>query len=398
MSNQQLGTVEAIRLVAGREIRAKVFAKSFIWTTIATVAAIILGGVLYSFLGSSEPDRVGVLPASAALGGPVESVSTASGTEVEIVDVADRERGEQMLRDGDLDVLVLSADEEVSLLVADELNSSLTSVFAALAQQQALSGEIEELGGDPSRVGEVVATAAPTVEALEEPAERDGGQIAAGFIAGILIFMALMTTGQMVAQGVVEEKSSRVVELLLATLRPWQLMAGKVLGIGAVGLIQVVAIVVAAAGTALGFGLVDTSSLAVGPTAVWALVWFVLGYATYALAMAGLAALVSRQEDVGSALTPVMMLMMVPYIIGVSVAPWDPDNVLVVVLSYIPFCSPMLMPMRIALGSASTLEALLAVGLTLVLLPLLVWLAGRLYSRGVLRTGARIKLLAALRS
>src|SRR5690606_11737527 len=163
---------------------------------------------------------------------------------------------------------------------------------------------------------------------------------------------ALMTTGQMVAQGVVEEKASRVVELLLATVRPWQLMAGKVLGIGIVGLVQMLAIVVAAAGTALGFGMVETSSLAVGTTAAWALVWFILAQATAALDMARLAALVSRQEDVGSALSPVMMLMMVPYIIGVSVAPWDPDNLLVVVLSYIPFCSPMLMPMRIALGTA----------------------------------------------
>ncbi|MNW56561.1 ABC-2 family transporter protein [compost metagenome] len=207
-----------------------------------------------------------------------------------------------------------------------------------------------------------------------------------------------MTCGQLVAQGVVEEKTSRVVELLLATIRPWQLMAGKVLGIGAIGLLQLVVVVGGGVGTAFALGLVDASSVNLGATAAWVLVWFVIGFVMYSLALAALAALVSRQEDVGSVITPVLMLMMIPYIIGISIGPWDPENPLVVWLSYIPFCSPLLMPIRIALGTVETWEILLAVGLSLALVPVLVWLAGKIYSNAVLRTGGRIKLKDALRA
>ncbi len=152
-------------------------------------------------------------------------------------------------------------------------------------------------------------------------------------------------------------------------MRPWQLMAGKVLGIGLVGLGQVALVVLAGVGTALGLGLVDTSTIDLGTAAAWALVWFVVGFVSYALLMAGLGALVSRQEDVGAVTTPVTFLMIVPYIVGVSVAPWAPDNPLVVWLSYVPLCSPLLMPVRIALGSAEPWEALVALGLSVAVIP-----------------------------
>ncbi len=395
-SGAALATRDAIRLVAMREIRAKMFAKSFVVTTLATMAAILAGGILYAFLGSAEPSRIGVLPGDERAAAVV-GIAAASDRDIEIKQVSSREAGEKKLEGGDLDVLLAHGDPGLTLVVDEELSDGLTTMFAALAQQEALAGEIQGLGGDPSRVGDVVAASAPTIERLNATDEKDGGQIFAGFAVGILIFMALMTTGQMVAQGVVEEKSSRVVELLLATVRPWQLMAGKVIGIGAVGLVQMFALVITGAATAVGFGLLDGTEVALGSTAAWALVWFVLGYASYALLMAGLAALVSRQEDIGPALAPVMMIMMVPYLIGVSLAPWDPDHPVVVALSYIPFAAPMLMPMRIALGDVALWEILVSAGLTVALLPALVWIAGRLYSRGILRTGARISLLDALR-
>jgi ABC-2 type transport system permease protein len=280
--------------------------------------------------------------------------------------------------------------------VHTELPDALAPVLGSLAQQEALSSAVTELGGDPGEVGREIAQAAPAVTALEPEPERDSAQVVAGFVAGILLFISLMTAGQLVAQGVVEEKSSRVVELLLATVRPWQLMAGKVLGIGVIGLTQVVLVVGAGAGTAALLGLVDASSINLGATALWVIIWFVIGFAMYALALAALAALVSRQEDVGSVTAPVMTLMMVPYLIGVSIAPWDPTNPLVVILSFVPFCAPMLMPIRIALGEVAPWEVAVSLGLSLALIPVLVWLAGRIYSNAVLRSGGRVKLREAL--
>ncbi|GED10695.1 ABC transporter permease [Cellulosimicrobium cellulans] len=390
----------AIRLVASREIMTRLRSKSFVWLTVILVGAVVLGGFVLNAASSSGPtaERVGVTPQTAALAESIEATGGTLGTEVETVDVADEAAGEAQVQDGDLDALVTGTADAPTVVVDTELSPGLTAVFTTLAQQTALSDAVAELGGDPAQVAGDIATAEPTVRTIGEPSEFDPTRYVTGLVTGILLFMAIMISGQLIAQGVVEEKTSRVVELLLSTVRPWQLMAGKVLGIGLVGLGQVALVVLAGVGTALGLGLVDTSTINLGTAALWALVWFVVGFVSYALLMAGLGALVSRQEDVGAVTTPVTFLMIVPYIVGVSVAPWAPDNPLVVWLSYVPLCSPLLMPVRIALGSAETWEALLALGLSLAVIPVLVWLAAKIYSNAVLRTGARVKLKDALRT
>lgn len=398
-AHSPVSTWGAVSLVAGREISTRIRSKAFVWTTVALLAGVVLGGFLLSVVGNQGPaaQQVGVTSDAQALGPQLEAAGSAVGTEIQVSEVSETE-GRERLADGDLDALVVGTPGSFTVVVKEELGTTLTPVFTGLAQQAALSGAIADLGGDPSAVAQEIASAAPRVETLEPTEERDPAQIVTGMVGGILIFIALMTCGQLVAQGVVEEKTSRVVELLLATIRPWQLMAGKVLGIGAIGLIQLVVVVGGGVGTALALGLVDASSVDLGATAAWVLVWFVIGFVMYSLALAALAALVSRQEDVGSVITPVLTLMMIPYIIGISIGPWDPENPLVVWLSYVPFCSPLLMPIRIALGTVETWEILLAVGLSLALVPVLVWLAGKIYSNAVLRTGGRIRLKDALRA
>ena len=386
----------AVRMIAGREISTRIRSKAFIWTTVALVAGVVVGGVLLH-LATDKDDgyTVGLLPTAAPAEEALTATAAASDVAVTAPEVTDRAAGEQQLRDGDIDALVTSTDP-FTVVVHESAPEPLAPVFASVAQQLALSTAITDLGGNPAEVGAQIASAAPQVVALEPPPERDGAQVAAGFIAGILLFITLMSAGQLVAQGVVEEKSSRVVELLLATVRPWQLMAGKVLGIGLIGLAQIVLVVGAGAGTAAALGLVDASNVDVGMTALWVVIWFIVGYTTYALALGALAALVSRQEDVGSVTAPVIAVMMIPYIIGVSIAPWDPTNPLVVILSFIPFCAPLIMPIRIALGEVAPWEVALSLGLSLAVIPVLVWLAGRVYSNAVLRSGGRIKLREAL--
>ena len=394
---QPVSTAEAVRMVAGREITTRVRSKAFVWTTIALVAGIVLGGVAVHFAtaGGDEGQAVGLTSDATDASEILVGTGQVSGVTVTTREVPDQAAGEQLLRDDSIDALVTSLDP-FTVVVKESVPESLTPVFASVAQQAALSSAITDLGGNPASVSSQIAASTPTVTALEPPPERDSGQIAAGFISGILLFVTLMTAGQLVAQGVVEEKSSRVVELLLATVRPWQLMTGKVLGIGFIGLMQIVLVVVAGAGTAAALGLVDASNLNVGLTALWVVIWFIIGFTTYALALGALAALVSRQEDVASVTAPVMTLMMVPYIIGVSIAPWDPTNPLVVALSFIPFCAPLIMPIRIALGEVAPWEVAVSLGLSIAVIPVLIWLAGRVYSNAVLRSGGRIKLKDAL--
>lgn len=391
-------TWSMVWLVALREIRTRVLSKVFVLTSALFVVAIVGGGAFLAFFGpdSQEASRLGVTPDAAALEPALVSVAEASGTDLEIEHV-DARAVEQQVRDGDLDAVLSGSLPDLEVTVESDLDPALRTVIVAVVQQEALAGEISGLGGDPAAVAQQVAASEPRVVSLDDEEERDPAQIAAGFVAGILIFIALMGGGQRVAQGVVEEKSSRVVELLLATMRPWQLMAGKVLGNVVVGLLEIGVIVVAALATAWGFDLLEASSLDLGAVAGWMLVWFLVGFVMYALLLASLAALVSRQEDVGSVISPVIAIMMVPYIVGVSIAPWNPESTLVEVLSYIPFCSPFIMPIRIALGTAGTTDVLIALALSLVLIPALVWLSGRIYSNAILRTGARVSLLQALR-
>jgi ABC-2 type transport system permease protein len=338
-----------------------------------------------------------VTPRTAALEQPLKDVARANDESVRVVRVADDAAAEAAVRDEDADAALTGSAADFTVVVRSRPDPQQYAMLTVLRQQAALSAAVTELGGDPTQVAARLAAATLTVKALDAAPERDGGQIAAGYIAGILLFLALQTTAQLVSQGVVEEKSTRVVELLLSTIRPWQLMAGKVLGIGLIGLLQVVLVAGAAAGTALALGLLDTSSLDLGATIAWALVWFVVGFVTFSLALAALASLVSRQEDVASVTAPVLVLMVIPYIIGISIAPWDPTNPIVVALSFIPFAAPMVMPIRIALGTVETWEVLVSLGLSIAVIPLLVWGAGRIYSNAVLRTGARVRLSEALR-
>ena len=393
-----MSALETIRLVAGREVATRIRSKAFLWTTGVLVAAIVAGGVVLDLaLGSSSATSVAVTPQTAALEQPLEDVARANDETVTVVRVADDAAAEAAVRDEDADAALTGSPADFTVVVRSQPDPQQYAMLTVLRQQAALSAAVTELGGDPAQVAAQLASATLTVKALDPAPERDGGQIAAGYIAGILLFLALQTTAQLVSQGVVEEKSTRVVELLLSTIRPWQLMAGKVLGIGLIGLLQVVLVAGAAAGTALALGLLDTSSLDLGTTIAWALVWFVVGFVTFSLALAALASLVSRQEDVASVTAPVLVLMVIPYIIGISIAPWDPTNPIVVALSFIPFAAPMVMPIRIALGTVETWEVLVSLGLSLAVIPLLIWGAGRIYSNAVLRTGARVRLRDALR-
>lgn len=385
-------------LVAGREVRQRIFAKSFIWSTVVLVVLIVAGVVAAAVIGQDEKVlHVGVTSQTQPLGDAVIATSASFGATTEVTTVTEDD-GRAQVADESLDALVTGTPESFQVIVKSSLDDTLGSVFSVLAQQAALAEQIRELGGDPATVGSEVAGATADVVSLDPPPAVDGSQILSGYIVGILLFISLQICGQMVAQGVVEEKTSRVVELLLATVRPWQLMAGKVLGIGAIGLLQVLVLVAAGAGSATALGLTQDMDVDLGATAMWVIVWFLVGFTMYALLFAAAGALVSRQEEVGSVTTPILVLMMVPYIVGVSIAPWAPDSLIVQWLSYLPFTSPLIMPIRVALGSVADWQVILVLLGNIVVIPLLVWFAGRVYSNAVLRTGGRIRLRDALRA
>ncbi|MGQ0840682.1 ABC transporter permease [Actinokineospora sp.] len=394
----RMGNWAAVGLVAGREIDTRLRSKAFIITTAATLLLLVGFTLVMKFVSGGSDATVGVTGGSTALAAPLKNSAATIGQTIETRAVSDEAAGRAQVDDGTLDALLVGDGKKIVVVVKKEIDESLRTALDVLAGQLALNQEIRDLGGDPANVSEAVAGARAEVRPLEPPFDYQGQQLVIGMIAGILIYMSLLINGQSVAQGVVEEKSSRVVELLLATIRPWQLMAGKVLGIGAVGLVQMLVIGGVGIGVGLATGVLTISVGAAVGTVVWLVVWFLLGFFAYSLVFAALGALVSRQEDVGGVITPPLMFVILGYVLGISILPTDPGNRLIEILSIIPLFAPTLMPMRLAMGGVPAWEAGLAVVLVLALIPALVWLSGRIYRNAVMRSGARVKLSEALRA
>jgi ABC-2 type transport system permease protein len=212
----------------------------------------------------------------------------------------------------------------------------------------------------------------------------------------VLLYSLLILFGQFVAQGVVEEKSSRVVELLLATMRPWQLLAGKIIGLGLLGFLQMLVIAVVGVAGALAFDVVSVPGRLIG-TVVTVVAWFVVGYAFYASVFAAAASLVSRQEDLGSVITPASIVLILGFVIAIQAAQ-DPGSTLATVTSFLPGMSPMVMPVRQAAGDAAWWEVGVAVLVMLVAIAVVVRIGGRVYAGALLRTGGKVKLREALKA
>ncbi|WP_083473571.1 ABC transporter permease [Frankia sp. R43] len=387
-----------VRLVAGRELAIRLRSKVFVITTAAFLVLLVGASVVISMLGGHESAKsVGLIAAESVLADPLEAVADGLGVDVATREVPDEATGLREVSDGDLDVLVTAAPSGLRVAVKEELSEDLRGVLAVLARQQVLDNEISVLGGDPARVNETVAAAGLDVAELDPVPDDQDERLFLGLASAFLIYMGLMLFGPAVSQGVVEEKSSRVVELLLSTVRPWTLMAGKVLGIGLVALIQMVVIAGGGLVAALTTGALELPSSEATGTVVWSVAWYVIGFFLYALPFAAVGAMVSRQEDLGGISSPIVLALIVPWVVGVSIVPGDPDNGLVEILSLVPLFSPLLMPMRIALGVAPLWQLVLSVFLALALIGLLIRITGRIYHNAVLRTGARVAFKEAVR-
>jgi len=209
------------------------------------------------------------------------------------------------------------------------------------------------------------------------------------------LYISMLVYGQLVAAGVIEEKSNRIVEILLTTVRPWQLLLGKIAGIGLLALAQVAAVAVVGVVMAAATRVVTVPTVGVA-VAVGGGVWLVLGYLMYAFAFAAAGSMVSRQEDVSSVSMPVILVLVAAWVITLSVVPYSPSSTATTVLSLIPLMSPLVMPVRIATGDISLWQAVVGVVLAIATIYVLAAVSGRIYRNSVLRMGGRVRLGQAL--
>jgi ABC-2 type transport system permease protein len=420
--------------VARREFMFRGRTRTFRWTTVLLVVvgvAIALAPVIIRFIDrGSTGDRIEIivgdtkpgLDVPAALGfilnapapGTPSSADTTPAYRVEAVsdDVA---TARARVVDGTSNaLLVLGRTASGDLSFTLYSNDSLISRQAVLIQQAASSIAIQDR---LSRTGLSAAEQAglfaqPTLSVLPaDPSKPNhgpdtGAQLASSFTISfalsILLFMAIILYGQWVAFSVAEEKNSRVMEIVLAAATPFQLLSGKVVGVGGLALVQYVIVLVPSALAvvfqdriaALILGGTSSVSLPQGISlsmlAVFG-VMFVLGFTLYAVLYAGAASLVSRQEDVNQIVAPLTIISVAGYLVatyaGTGLIPID--SPLVVIASFIPFFSPYLMLTRMGQNTASPAEIVVAIVLLVLFIPVALWVAARLYRSGVLMYGQR---------
>ena len=388
--------LHSVYLVARREFVVRVRSRVFRIGTILIVLFLIGIVVLKTRVLTTTPTvtTVGVTGPAQVLAHPLTEAARGLGR-ITIQHVSSPAVGESLVRSGQLDVLVTGSPLSPQVLVKDQLNATLQAALTGLVKQEALSAQLTARGLNPRTVAAAVAHASIHVHSLTPPRAGTTQRLVIALIVGVVLFVSLQTYGLQVAQGVAEEKESRIVEILLATLRPGQLLLGKVVGIGLVGLLQLAIIGAVALILIERTHVVTIPAFGAGDIA-GGLLWFVLGFSLYAILFAAAGSLVSRVQEVQMATLPVIMALTVGYLAGFAVVLPDPGSPASTVLSLVPFLAPVLMPERLATGDALAWQVVLAVALTLVAIGAATWLASRIYGNSVLKTGARVRLGEAL--
>jgi len=383
-------------LVARRDFVERVKSRAFQISTAVTVLLVLVAVVAPQFFSEDDPEwRAAVVDLDPgafsftmeALQGEDEPIATSARS------VTSRAAAIELLEAGDVDVAVVAGD---GVIVDGNTSRLLSTLAAAALTTLELTDRAADLGISSQQIADLLALDEAPIESIAGPMEEeDNGAETLALFATILLFVSIVTYGQWILIGVIEEKSNRVVEVVVGTVPPRTLLAGKVLGIGLLGLLQLIGIAIVAF-TALrvtGAGeLPDTT----GAVVVASAFWFLLGFAFYATAYAAAGALVSRQEEAQNAAFPLTLVMMSAYFIATLSI--NGDNPVIRIASLLPPFAPMTMPLRIALERATTSEILISSALMIAGVWLLIRFAARIYRGGILRSGGKIRLNEAWRS
>jgi ABC-2 type transport system permease protein len=376
-------------LVAQREIRersrSRAFLLSVILTVVAVITLIVLPAALSSGGGTKHVGLTGAVPAG--LPATIEAQGHAFGITVHTQRYDTLAAGERAVRDKHIDVLVADARQ---LEWPRTTDAKLQAVVTGAIQLDAVQNRAASAGISPQALSALLAPVPVNNVELGAAPGRSPDDEAAAQVLTMLLLLSIATFGGLVLNGVVEEKTSRVVEVLLTRIPARNLLAGKITGIGLLGLTQIVLAGLAALVATAAVSAVHLPSVRAA-VVVWAVVWFVLGYAIYATAFGALGSLASRAEDAQSVTGPVTVALIVGYVVSLA-AIGSPTTTWATVVSLIPLTAPLAMPGRIAMGAAAWWQPALAVALTLATVAGLVYVGGRLYVRAILHSGSTLSL------
>jgi ABC-2 type transport system permease protein len=391
--------LRTIRLVAVREIAERGRTRGF-WGSLILTVGLILAAVIVPAIAFGEGDSlaIGVVePAPAGLAPALVATGSAFETRVAITTYPDVRAAADAIEMDAVDgaiVVPVEPRAQPELIVRSTPDPRLQAiVVAAIAAARLSELAIEH---DIPQLDLFALSTPPAVTSLEQR-EADQSALLVANIGVILLFISIFSFGYWVLAGVVEEKQSRVVEVVLSTVRPRELLIGKVLGIGVLGLVQLVVMIgvgVAAARLTGTFELPETTVAMVGTT----LLWYILGYALYATAFGVLGALASRMEDASNATAPISLVATGGYLVALFVVTGDPDGLVATLCSLFPPFAPMVVPFRVALGAIGPIEYAVTVAVAVAAIWAMFVVGGRVYRGALLRIGGQVKLRDAWRA
>lgn len=371
---------QAIWLVAWRELDERLHSRAFLASTLLLLALVGASSVLSLALSPETTYKVAVVaPVPRGLDAALQRAAKPFEAKVEVRAVPSATVGREQVRAKKVDALLLLANDR--LVFRSDVDAQ-----AAAAADSAVRALRHHLPPAPE-------LRAVTLQPPEQK-PTDAESLAA-YAGALLLLTTIAVYGQWVLTGVVEEKSNRVVELILSTVRPRHLMAGKVIGIGLLGFGQV-ALIGGLTAILFAAGLFDAPA-SIGANLALVIPWFALGFALYAVAYAAAGALASRQQDANSAGIAVTYTLLAAFFLGYVALASDMNGLLANLLTIFPVTAPLVLPARSILVGVPLWEHALAVLLVLATIYILVRLAGRIYAQGLLRSGPRVDLRTALR-
>ena len=326
-------------LVARREAKERAKSKAFLASTAVTV--LLLGAVVavVALTDSGPPEYEVAIIGDSPIGldSTLRAAAIASDSLITFSGLTDRAAIADAIEDGELDGAVLDND---TILLGSSPPGGLQTLLEIGLRQSRFIDRLEAAGLDQETIASMLGpdSGISVVTAGDEHEEETSEGIA--FATVVLLFLVITTYGQWVLMGVLEEKSTRVVELVVSSTSVRSLLAGKVIGIGVLGLAQLVVLIGIAVSAGSIFDLFELPG-GTAATAAWSIAWFILGFAFYAVLNAAAGSLVSRTEDAQAAATPIALVAVASYLLTFTVILPNPDGTMAMVLSLLPPIAPI---------------------------------------------------------
>lgn len=402
-----MNSLSLIGLVAKREIKERGKSKPYLITSTLTalfvIALIVLPGLFGDETDVFEVGSVGegntaVIATAEILGNTGVEAGEEPPLQLEEVNFHSREEAEAALAEGEVSVVLVDATE---LIIEREGGffgggGGPTDLLQQAAGAIALEEVIAASGESAEAVIDIISSQTLEVTPLVEPDGDTDAASAVSYFGLLLLYMAIILYGTWVLTGVTEEKSNRVVEVMISAIRPWQLLAGKIAGIGFLALAQFIGTIAIALVTVRLFATFDIPEIS-AVALINLAIWFVLGFLLYAVLFGAAGSLVGRVEDAQSAAMPMTIFSVIGFFAGFAVL-GDPDGVVAVISTFVPFTAPFTVPIRVSLQAITAWEYALAVIIIVITIYLAIRAAGRIYAGGILKSGSRTKIREAWRS